>query len=68
MDEDAVAKRRWTVMQACRLAGLACVLMGVYTLAERGLDRPEVGYPLLLIGAAGFFALPIFLSRRWKSR
>lgn len=68
MDEDTVAKRRWGVMQACRLAALACVLTGVYTLAERGLNRPELGYPLLLIGAVGFFALPIMLSRRWKSR
>jgi len=68
MDEDGLAKRRWGIMQACRLAGLACVLAGVYILAERGLNRPELGYPLLLAGAAGFFALPIFLSRRWKSR
>ena len=67
MDKN-LAKRRWGIMQACRLAALAGVLFGVYALAERGLDRPEIGYPLLLIGAAGFFALPIMLSRRWKSR
>ena len=68
MHEELLAKRRWGIMQACRLAALACVLIGVYALAERGLNQPQLGYPLLLIGAAGFFALPIMLSRRWKSR
>lgn len=66
--DNGLAKRRWAVMQGCRLAALACALFGVYALAERGLARPELGYPLLLMGAFGFFALPIMLSRRWKSR
>lgn len=67
MDEH-IAKRRWGIMQACRIVALLAVLAGVYAVAEGGLDRPQLGYPLLLIGAAGFFALPVALSRRWKSR
>ena len=65
---EAKAKRRFFLMQACRLVALGCALRGVYALAERGLNRPELGTPLLLVGAIGFFAVPVFLSRRWKSR
>lgn len=65
---EELAKRRWGIMQGCRLLALGCVLAGVYLVAERGLDRPELGLPLLLIGAFAFFAVPVLLSRRWKSR
>lgn len=68
VNDERLAKRRWAAMQACRLAALICALLGVYALAERGLDQPQLGYPLLLLGAFGFFALPVLLARRWKSR
>lgn len=65
---EELAKRRWGIMQGCRLVALACVLIGAYALAERGWYVPEVGAPLLLVGAATFFAGPVLLARRWKSR
>lgn len=68
MTDDKLAKRRWGLMQACRFVALACALVGAYALAERGWNRPAIGTPLLLLGAAGFFAGPVLLARRWKSR
>lgn len=68
MTEDRTAARRFWIMQACRLAALCAVLAGAYALAERGWNRPDIGTPLLLLGAFSFFAVPLLLSRRWKSR
>ncbi|TCD06242.1 hypothetical protein EYB45_00400 [Erythrobacteraceae bacterium CFH 75059] len=65
---DHQARRRWAVMQLVRMVAVAAALFGVYALAERGLARPDLGAPLLLLGAAGFFAGPALLAKRWRSR
>lgn len=68
MADDRLAARRFWLMQGCRLLALALVVTGVAAISEQGLDRPQLGYALLVLGAACFFALPLLLSKRWKSR
>lgn len=60
---------RFAVLQAVRLSGALMVLAGVVLLSGRfGAFPPAAGYALVAIGMADFFALPLVLARRWKSR
>lgn len=66
MSED-LAKQRFMVMQAARLAGIGLALVGVTILAGK-LELPrEVGVFLFLIGLTEALFLPKFLAGRWKS-
>ena len=61
------AKGRFIVMQLVRLSGVALVMLGLaITVGRTALPAP-FGIVLVLIGLFEVLALPIILSRRWKS-
>jgi drug/metabolite transporter (DMT)-like permease len=63
---------RFAALQLARLCGALIALAGVVILSHgiRSLARvPDpVGDGLIVVGAVVFFALPLALARRWKSR
>lgn len=61
------AKGRFIVMQLVRLSGVALVMFGLaITVGRTDLPAP-LGIVMVLIGLFEVLALPIILSRRWKS-
>lgn len=62
------AAARFAVLQLVRLAGTLLVLGGVLVLSGRVGWPQGVGYGLAATGLAAFFALPLFLAKRWKSK
>ena len=69
--QDDPAKARFFTMQAVRLFGLACVLIGLLHIVGRfpplG-DLPRwVGYLLLANGLFGVFVIPIMMAKRWRT-
>lgn len=66
MDEQQ-ARNRVFLIGAARLAGAVFVLLGMAALAGRiALDR-GAAWALVLAGIAGFFFVPLFLYRRWRT-
>ena len=66
-DNDDVARNRWMVLQAVRLAGAAMALIGLLIVAGR-IGAPEpVGYVLVIVGLLEFFFVPTLLARGWRS-
>lgn len=66
MNED-LAKKRFFVMQAVRLAGVLTALIGILIVAGK-LNLPrEAGIFLFLIGLVEALFMPHFLARAWKS-
>lgn len=61
------AKERFIMLQLIRLGGALLVLGGVLILSGTVTGPPLVGYGLLLFGLFEFFAMPIFLAKRWKT-
>ena len=64
---DEVARNRWLVINAVRVAGVAMVLVGI--LGLRGvIEYPDVaGYILLVVGLFDIFAVPLLLARKWRT-
>lgn len=66
--ENAKAAARFFVLQAVRLSGALLALGGMALLSGRlGAIPPLVGYALVGVGLADFFAVPPLLAKRWKS-
>lgn len=66
-DPEAVARNRWAVMTAVRMAGVAMVVAGVMML--RGvIPGPDVAaYLLLAVGLVDTFVVPQVLARKWRT-
>jgi hypothetical protein len=65
--DDETARRRWTVIQTVRFAGVALVLVGIlirYAVIPAPL---AVGIALIILGLAGTFFMPVMLARRWRT-
>ena len=64
---DEVARNRWLVINAVRLAGVAMVLVGI--LGLRGvIEYPRIaGWILVVVGLLDMFAMPLVLARKWRS-
>ena len=64
---DDVARSRWLVIQAVRIAGVAMVLVGV--LGVRGVfEYPAIaGYILIAVGLIDVFLVPALLARKWRT-
>ncbi|WBY17552.1 hypothetical protein PF049_05240 [Erythrobacteraceae bacterium WH01K] len=65
MTEDE-ARRRHFQLTGIRVIAVVMVLLGVTIVSGRLIDEPLIGYALVVLGAAEFFALPWFLTRQWK--
>ena len=65
--EEAIAAKRYTVMNLVRLAAIPAVVAGL-AIAQGVLDLP---YALGIVLAAGglftFFFVPALLAKRWKA-
>jgi hypothetical protein len=61
------ALARFLVIQLSRIGGVVMVLFGIAIVLGR-FDLPvAAGYGLLAMGLFESFALPLILSRRWRS-
>jgi len=71
MDErqvsDGVARTRWMVINAMRVAGVAMVLVGLLILREVIPEPAWAGYTILVVGLADVFLVPLLLARKWRS-
>ncbi len=67
MDRHDPAMRRFWLLQAVRITGVALAMLGALILAGRIAQSPAVGTALLVIGAVDFLILPMVLAKRWKS-
>jgi len=66
--EDAVAAKRFWILQGLRLAGLGLALAGAMAIAGT-LDLNEAqGAVLLIGGAVAFFLLPVLMAKHWKAK
>ncbi len=63
---DPAAKRFW-LLQAVRLSGMAMVVFGAMILAGTLAAPAALGVVLLVGGMLEFFFLPAILARKWKS-
>ncbi|MBN9505699.1 MAG: hypothetical protein J0I69_06695 [Altererythrobacter sp.] len=65
--DDETARRRWSVIQAVRFAGVALVLVGIlirYAVIPAPL---AVGVALIVVGLVGTFFMPVMLARKWRT-
>ncbi|MCB2066636.1 MAG: hypothetical protein KDE15_08365 [Erythrobacter sp.] len=64
---DALAKKRFVVINVLRLSGVAMVIAGM-AVFNQGLDLPEeAGVALMVVGMFDVFVAPLLLARRWSS-
>ena len=65
--EDALAVKRFYILNGVRLAGIASLLVGLM-ITQNVISAPyPLGVVLALGGAAGFFFGPYFLAKKWTS-
>ena len=55
------------MLQLFRLIGLGLVVSAVLVMSGRWAADEWLGYALLVVGAAAFFAIPRTLARRWRT-
>ena len=66
-DSEETARRRWLVIGAARLAGMAMAIVGLVIVAG-GIEQPHwIGYLLLGFGLLDMFLVPQILARKWRS-
>jgi hypothetical protein len=66
--QDKKALARYLIISALRLIGAILIAMGLAIIANGWMDLPIlVGYILFAIGVYDFIAVPVILSRKWKS-
>ncbi|MFM7027135.1 MAG: hypothetical protein ACKOXK_00455 [Chakrabartia sp.] len=68
-DPDAIARRRFALLNLSRFAAIALVFTGIANLAGKlaPAAAPWLGYALFFAGVGGFYGLPIMLKRRWRT-
>ena len=64
---DEVARGRWLVIQATRLAGVVMVVVGILGVRQV-FEYPAIaGYILIAVGLLDAFLVPQVLARKWRS-
>lgn len=68
-DPDDLARSRFMLMTLARFAMIALVFAGIANIAGKLLPeaKPWLGYALFFAGVGGFYMLPIWLKRRWRT-
>jgi len=64
---DEVARNRWMVINALRVAGVAMVLVGLLIVREVIPEPAWAGYTILAVGLADVFLVPLLLARKWRT-
>ena len=64
---DEVARNRWMVINALRIAGVAMVLVGLLIVREVIPEPVWAGYIILAVGLADVFLVPLLLARKWRT-
>ncbi|MEP7351169.1 MAG: hypothetical protein ABI668_14615 [Sphingorhabdus sp.] len=68
VDDEALAKKRFFLLGIIRLSGALMIAIGLAVIARGFLDLPKVaGYVIFVVGIVDFVAMPVVLSRAWKS-
>ena len=69
-DAEQLAKNRFTILTVARFMDLALVLAGLANVNGQLLPQltPYLGMVLVIVGAFGFFAVPIMLKRSWAKQ
>ena len=69
-DAEQLAKNRFTILTVARFMDLALVLAGLANVNGKLLPEftPYLGMFLVIVGAFGFFAVPIVLKRSWAKQ
>jgi hypothetical protein len=69
-DAEHLAKNRFTILTVARFMDLALVLAGLANVNGKLLPEftPYLGMVLVIVGAFGFFAVPIVLKRSWAKQ
>lgn len=70
IDAEQLAKNRFTILTVTRFLDLAVVLAGLANVNGQLLPEltPYLGMVLVIVGAFGFFAVPIVLKRSWAKQ
>ena len=70
IDAEQLAKNRFTILTITRFIDLAIVLAGLANVNGQLLPEltPYLGMVLVIVGAFGFFAVPIILKRSWAKQ
>ncbi len=67
-EDETLAKKRFLAISVIRLLGAGFLTLGLLILGGK-LDLPmAVGSVFTLIGMIDLLVVPVFLSRKWKSR
>jgi len=66
-EEEALARRRFTMLSLIRLGGAACLTLGLLATGGKIVVPQIAGIVLVLLGLAGFLIIPRSLARKWKS-
>jgi hypothetical protein len=69
-DAEQLAKNRFTILTVARFMDLALVLAGLANVNGQLLPEftPYLGMVLVIVGAFGFFVVPIVLKRSWATQ
>lgn len=63
------AQYRFLVINLCRIIGAILLVLGLAVIARETFGIPKaVGYLLFMVGMLNFLLVPVFLSKRWKSK
>jgi hypothetical protein len=63
------AQYRFLVINLCRILGAIMLVVGLAVIAREAFGIPKAaGYLLFVFGMLNFLLLPVFLSKRWKSK
>jgi hypothetical protein len=66
-EKEALAKRRFGLLNLVRLMGLALVLIGI-AITQGAIDLPTpIGIVLAITGLLEFFLMPNIIAKSWKS-
>ena len=70
IDAEQLVKNRFTILTVTRFLDLAVVLAGLANVNGQLLPEltPYLGMVLVIVGAFGFFAVPIVLKRSWAKQ
>ena len=63
------AQYRFLVINLCRILGAIMLVVGLAVIAREAFGIPKaLGYLLFAVGMLNVLLLPVYLSKKWKSK